>query len=93
MVVARGAIGNPWIFNNTTPTIDEIYEITLKHLGLIVKEYEEVRAINKFKKFLVAYTKGIYGAKEQRKKLSSLKREKDVIEYMDDLMKKNKKRI
>jgi len=93
MVVARGAIGNPWIFNNTTPTIEEIYQITLKHLGLIVKEYEEVRAINKFKKFLVAYTKGIYGAKEQRKKLSSLKREKDVIEYMDDLMKKNKKRI
>lgn len=93
VVVARGAIGNPWIFNNSAPTVDEIYEITLKHLSLIVKEYEEVRAINKFKKFLVAYTKGIYGAKEQRKKLSTLKREKDVIEYMDELLKINKKRI
>lgn len=93
IVVARGAIGNPWIFNNTKPGLEEIYDITLKHLSLIVKEYEEVRAINKFKKFLVAYTKGIYGAKEQRKKLSSLKNEKDVIEYMDELIGKNKKRI
>lgn len=93
MVIARGAIGNPWIFNNTAPTIGEIYETTLKHLSLMVKEYEEVIAINKFKKFLVAHTKGIYGAKEQRKKLSSLKSEKDVIEYMDELIDKNKKRI
>jgi tRNA-dihydrouridine synthase len=53
-----------------------------------VKEYEELKAVNKFKKFLVAYTKGIYGAKEQRKNLSSLKREKDVIEYIDELLKK-----
>jgi nifR3 family TIM-barrel protein len=88
VVVARGAIGNPWIFCNKNPTIDEIYHTTLKHLSLIVKEYEELKAVNKFKKFLVAYTKGIYGAKEQRKNLSSLKREKDVIEYIDELLKK-----
>jgi nifR3 family TIM-barrel protein len=67
-VIARGAIGNPWIFNQlrasfdtetifVPPTVQQQGEVILKHFNLVYRLYEPKKAIMHFRKFIVAYCK------------------------------------
>jgi tRNA-dihydrouridine synthase B len=63
-VIARGAIGNPWIFeqlragnNFLAPTLEQQGQVILKHFYLVCKLYEPKKAIRYFRKFAVAYCK------------------------------------
>jgi tRNA-dihydrouridine synthase B len=72
--VARGALGNPFIFNRLNsilesgvdpgvPDLDEVGQTVLKHFNLILKEYGEDQGIKKARKHLIWYFrfyKGIY---------------------------------
>lgn len=66
--VARGAIGNPWIFRDlrcvwegrpvpSPPDLAEQRLIMLEHLDRIFQGYPEHRAIGYFRKFLVYYAR------------------------------------
>ncbi len=66
--VARGAIGNPWIFRDLRciwqgrlapppPDLAEQREIMLEHLDRVVSGHAEHRAVGYFRKFLVFYAK------------------------------------
>ena len=67
VTVARGAIGNPWIFQQgralaagdplpLPPTTHEQREVIEEHLRLVVDLYGEDRAITQFRKFGVKYS-------------------------------------
>ena len=63
-VIARGAIGNPWIFNQLrdgnqfhAPTLDEQGKVISKHFSLLCKLYEDKKAIKHFRKFAICYCK------------------------------------
>lgn len=63
-VIARGAIGNPWIFSQLrdgsdfiAPTLEQQGEVILKHFNLAYRLYEPKKAIMHFRKFIVAYCK------------------------------------
>lgn len=67
-VVARGAIGNPWVFRDLrciwegrpvppAPTLAEQKEVMLEHLDRVVLGHPEHRAIGYFRKFLVYYAR------------------------------------
>ena len=67
-VVARGAIGNPWIFRDlrclwegrpvpAPPDLAEQRAILLEHLDRIVEGHPEHRAVGYFRKFLVFYAR------------------------------------
>jgi len=67
-VVARGAIGNPWIFRDlrcvwegrpvpAPPDLAEQRAIMLEHLDRVVQGHPEHRAIGYFRKFLVFYAR------------------------------------
>ncbi len=81
-MIARGAIGQPWIFKegqeilkygkiNTKFTHNEIIEIALKHLRYEIALKGE-RAAIPFRKFYSGYLKGFFGASKIRQKLMTL---------------------
>jgi nifR3 family TIM-barrel protein len=63
-VIARGAIGNPWIFEQLregddfiAPTLEQQGGVISKHFNLVRKLYGDKKAITHFRKFAIAYCK------------------------------------
>jgi len=80
IMIARGAIGNPWIFKEAkellstgtiTTAIDEKMRIKtcLHHLELAIKVKGEKRAVIEHRKFYSGYLKGLYNASKIRSEL------------------------
>lgn len=70
VAIARGALGNPWIFRSTIdflngsstgsrPVVDEIMRVMKAHLDLNVGYYGERAGVMRFRKFFGWYTKGM----------------------------------
>lgn len=68
VAIARGAIGNPWIYRDlkavlngrpkpSPPSIKEQGEMILKHFDLVCRLYPAVKAVRYLRKFLAAYSK------------------------------------
>ncbi len=68
VIIARGAIGNPWIFNETRalwegkpkpkgPSLVEQGKVYLKHYELIEEMRPMIKSIRYFRKFAVGYSK------------------------------------
>jgi tRNA-dihydrouridine synthase B len=80
VMIARGAIGNPWIFSeakelltygNIRTRIDSERKIRicLRHLQLAIKVKGERRAVIEHRKFYTGYLKGLYNASQIRQAL------------------------
>jgi nifR3 family TIM-barrel protein len=78
LMIARGALGNPWLFSRTLkfletgklpplPSHTEIIETALKHLHSVENCIE-------MRKHLCWYTKGMPGSAEVRRKINNAKR-------------------
>ena len=68
VIIARGAIGNPWIFNETRalwegrsmpekPDLTEQGEVLLKHYEMIAEFRPMLKSVRYFRKFVVGYSK------------------------------------
>lgn len=79
VAVARGALGNPWIFREIIrffqdgifcekPDINERIEMMKRHLNLLVQYYGEKKSASYFHKFFIWYTRGLSGMKPLRDK-------------------------
>lgn len=90
VAVARGALGNPWIFRETEhflkhgrlldkPDRDEIIETMIGHLDACVDFYGERIGVVKFRKFFAWYTKGFRKVRPLREKLSRLKSKEELF--------------
>ena len=77
VVLARGALGNPWIFKETEellagrpvpprPGIDIVADVMGRHLALCCAHYGESRGTTVFRKQFAWYTRGIAGTKPLR---------------------------
>ncbi len=78
VMIARGAIGNPWIFSRTKkylltenlpaePGVTERITKALEHLTLSIEYKGEQTACKEMRKHLSAYTKGLTGGSSLRK--------------------------
>lgn len=94
VAIARGALGNPWIFRETAvflekgvaparPGIDEIADTMTRHLALFLDFYGRRRGPVLFRKFLVWYTGGIAHAKSLRERAFSAKTEDEMIAVIE----------
>jgi len=83
-VIARGALGNPWIFKQakeflqggkikTKPTIPEVVSVMLEHLEMHAHFYGERVGVVKYRKFFAWYTKGFRKIRPFREKSSRVK--------------------
>ncbi len=78
VLIARGALGNPWIFSQTeemlvgkapTPiSITNRVDVIKHHLALHLEQYGE-KSVTTFRKHLTWYLKGLDGAKKYKERL------------------------
>lgn len=98
VMIARGAIGNPWIFKEAkellktgkiTTFIDEEFKIKtcLRHLSLAVKVKGEKRAVIEHRKFYSGYLKGLHNASKVRMSLMQYKEYSPVEEILLNYLK------
>ncbi len=99
LMIARGAIGQPWIFkiakefieNNKVIdiSIEERFEILFEHLNLSY-QYKGEFGLIEFRKFYTGYLKGLYNASQIRSKLMLLKDINEIktllTNYLNDLL-------
>jgi len=72
VMIGRGALGNPWIFNpSLKKDLEDIKKVVLVHAQLHLEHYGQ--DLCTFRKHLVYYFKGMEGVKEIRKELVKVK--------------------
>lgn len=93
--VARGALGNPWIFKEifaflkngkiiAKPSIDEIIKTMLEHLDLCLDFYGERIGVMIFRKFFSWYTRGFRKIRPLREKCSRAKTRQEMIDIIEE---------
>jgi len=91
IVIARGAVGNPWIFRDLAalfsgkpipppPTLEEVGMAILEHLELVCRLYDPNRAVRYLRKFIVGYCKH---HPERKKALKAILAAKDKSQLED----------
>jgi len=89
LAIARGALGNPWIFkeisgflktgkNPKKPAKDEIINIMIKHLEMCIDFYGERVGVVIFRKFFSWYTNGFRKIRSLREKCSRAKTRQEM---------------
>ena len=95
IMIGRGAIGNPWIFErvkyylkteNKLPnmSLNEKRKIITEHFLLELQEKGEYTGIREFRKHLAYYSKGLGKASEFRNKINALESKEEVIECINE---------
>jgi len=99
IMIARGAMGNPWIFREIIqaikgeeviyPTDDEKIDMCMRHLDIAVKYYEEIKAVREMRKHTAWYIKGLNNCTEIKNEINTKKNYDEVkqllLEYKDYL--------
>ncbi|MCL2223478.1 MAG: tRNA dihydrouridine synthase DusB [Defluviitaleaceae bacterium] len=94
IMLARGALGNPWLFSRTKalletgtlpppPTHAEIIETALQHLHAAEKEGNN---IVEMRKHLCWYTKGLHGSAEARRLINAAKSATEMEEILRSVL-------
>lgn len=100
VMIARGALGNPWIFQRTLhylesgellpePNPRERIELALEHFNLDVAHKGGELAVPQMRKHLALYLKGLPGAAARRNAVNTAKTPEEVrallISYLEEL--------
>lgn len=95
VMVARGAIGNPWIFRelcnlytdrkqDPAPDKKAVSDMMIRHLDELSQLRGKEKAVREFRKFVVWYTKGLPGASKLRNNINNIidiKEMKEVLSF------------
>lgn len=95
VAVARGALGNPWIFRQTgdhlrggtetfSPDIREIAQTMKEHLSLSVACSGEISGVMRFRKFFTWYARGM-AVKDLRSRAFRAKTMDEMLRLLDEL--------
>ena len=83
VMIARGALGNPWIFRDALslwkdgvkpeePTGQERIDMAIRHLEMVCDDKGESIAVKEMRKYIGHYTRGIPGAAAVRREINSV---------------------
>lgn len=94
VLIARGAIGNPWIFhelreilsgnpNPSPPSLAEQQRVILRHFELVCQLYDTGKAVRYLRKFLVNYCKRHPQRKQAQMDLIAAKNKEELFKAID----------
>lgn len=86
VMIARAAIGNPWIFQGKDihrVTLAEKAALIQRHLQLMVEFYGEERGLVLFRKHVVKYVRGLSHIAQVKTRLITCTRPEEFIELMN----------
>lgn len=97
VAVARGAMGNPWIFEEAAAAIEgkvfspvtaaQKIQGAIDHLDLLIKLKGEARAIPESRTHMDKYTKGLYGAPKIRNAVNLAESANEIKSLLTSLLK------
>ena len=82
VMIGRGAIGNPWIFNGKTPDVHEIIIQVKEHFDLVIAEHGD-RGLHMMRKHIVKYIHGIKNAAKARSAIVIASSRDDIFRILD----------
>ena len=95
IMIARGAVGNPFIFaeinakiaNNdyTAPDISEKLDVALSHARLMASDKGENISVHELKKHIASYIRDVRGAATVRGRIFACERFEKMIEILSEL--------
>jgi nifR3 family TIM-barrel protein len=86
VMIARAAIGNPWIFQRKDihqVTLAEKSKLIYRHLNLMLEFYGEERGLILFRKHVVRYVRGLAHMAQVKARLITCARPEEFIELMN----------
>jgi tRNA-dihydrouridine synthase B len=95
IMIGRGAQGNPWLFRQVIhylatgqllpgPTMAERFDMTLRHLEMLVAHKGEHIGIREMRRHAAWYTKGLPHSAELRLKFNQAETREDFIAILND---------
>ncbi|MFA6358524.1 MAG: tRNA dihydrouridine synthase DusB [Candidatus Omnitrophota bacterium] len=98
LAVARGSLGNPWIFKEieeylktgkliNRPEKEDIAKIMREHFNACVDFYGEKNGVVIFRKFYIWYTRGLRKVRQLREKASRAKTRLEVEKIIQEVLK------
>jgi tRNA-dihydrouridine synthase len=99
LMIGRGALGNPFIFdeikhllNNksyTPPTVSEKISVGLEHIRMMCEEKGEEMGVKEARKHISHYTKGLKSSANARSMLNFANTYKEIYDILQSLIKEN----
>ena len=99
VAVARGALGNPWLFEEihammqnlpyTPPTKEERIREALLHFSYLTEEKGERVAVSESRAAIAYYTKGMEGSARVRGRMNTAETATEVIEILTEFLHSN----
>lgn len=94
VMIARGARGNPWIFQEArveagltcraaNPSIDERVQVMIEHLLSLVEEKGEYVAVRQMRKHIGWYLKGFRHSVEIKRHMNELESKEEIITLLN----------
>ena len=99
VMIARGALGNPWIFEEALalwkgetpparPTIEERVRVMKEHFTDLMSVKGEYAAVREMRKHASWYTKGLHGSAAMRRRINSIESAGELIREFESLANK-----
>jgi len=85
-MLGRAIFGNPWLFSEHTPTLEEKLLVCVEHTKLFEKLLGEYKSFAVMKKHYKAYVNGFDGAGELRARLMEAQNAKEVEEIINNFL-------
>lgn len=93
VAIGRGAMGNPWIFRETTdlingktprkPTLDEMLEVSIRHLKLEINLKGPRVGVREMRKQLAWYLKGLRNSNEIKNRINTMTSPEEIIKELE----------
>ncbi|MDA3900821.1 MAG: tRNA-dihydrouridine synthase family protein [Spirochaetes bacterium] len=84
IMIARGAIGNPWIFSGRTPTLIEVVATAKRHAEMMIAYYGE-KGLILARKHLVKYFHHRVGSSQVRHSLVTAKTIEELFQVLNSI--------
>jgi nifR3 family TIM-barrel protein len=86
VMIARGSLGNPWIFSNSTPSLEQRVQVFRHHMALQIDYNGERKGIIEIRKHGAWYFKGLKNSAKLRDLLFKAETKNDIINYIETIL-------